>query len=64
MDIQKRFIINDIIEEKREGLSWDEAYKKVKGLNKDIYISENIIEKCKKEYLERIEEEQYIYSLS
>lgn len=48
MGIKKRFIINDIIEEKRERVSLDKYYNKSKALNKDIENLENIIKKLKK----------------
>lgn len=60
MTLQERFNINEIIEYKKDGLTWEESAKRVSRSENN----KNVIEMAKKEHLRRLEEDYYIHSLS
>lgn len=60
MDIKERLTINEVIDHKKNSKDWKEAAAMVVEEDK----VEEIANKSQKEYLRRLEEEQYIHSLS
>jgi len=60
MDIKELLIINKVIDYKKQTMTWETAA----GMVVEKTLTDEIAEKSQKEYLKRLEQEQYINSLS